>query len=193
MLNIFLNKIPNIKEYPGSYFIAAFICIILCIYNIKLYYLIPFLFTCSLSLCIYKNNKINICKNNKYLENQNKLQNIKEHNNKIIFIESWLCSISDDEIKNIKLLYSKSKNNTVEIKFSEKKPNKIFYIISDIQQHYFKYNLNNNINNELIYYIEDNNNLMINILKIQQNNNIYKLEFIDTDFINILKKEIEQS
>lgn len=193
MLNIFLNKIPNIKEYPGSYFISTCICIcILCIYS-KLYLLILPLFICSLSLCIYINNKINIYINNKYLENQTKLQNIKEHNNKIIFIKSWLCSIRNDEIKNIKLLYSKSKNNTIEIKFSEKKPNKILNIISDIQQHYFKYNLNNNINNELIYYIEYNNNLRINILKIQQNNNIYKLEFIDTDFINILKKEIEQS
>lgn len=190
MLNIFLNKIPNIKEYPGSYFISTFICI-LCIYS-KLYLLILPLFICSLSLCIYINNKINICKNNKYLENQNKLQNKNNCNIKINLIESWLRSIRDDEIKNIKLLYSKSKNNTIEIKFSEKKSNKIFNIISDIQQHYFKYNLDNNINNELIYYIKDNN-LMINILKIQQNNNIYKLEFIDTDFINILKKKIEQS
>lgn len=181
IMKILIENLSKIDKYCGSLFFTILVMLFFNLINMTTTIWMIFIFSgCLLCIKIFK-YLLRIYKNkqyNKKLEN-NKIQQKQQ------YIKIWLQSLTDDKLNNINLLYSNSINNTIERKFT-KKSNKILDIILDIQQHSILYKLKYNYD-DIFYYIEYND-ICIILFKIQQINNILKLEFIDNDFINILKK-----
>lgn len=134
----------------------------------------------------------------KYYERNNILRIIGNNNNKCPFTKNTIIEINNSPLLKefIRFYSSYNKNKYKNItKFKFNFSDKIFNLLSSIQQ--INYLLNININNELnnrylglkIYYLEKNNDIEVN-QKVLFYNNVYKL-FLTIccfDFNNILNK-----